>query len=232
MKRSSFFITISLLLTDCHLIDKKQTEKAKFSNRNISATTPNTLPKPHPIVSRPVSKVVLFKNRQPFCAFSAVKNPQVVPHNFQIAEYDIQLNLPECNQRDRHQLESIAQNSVFLDEKGGVQVAAFPAVIPVALCLAGSALGAYIVSDRTKKNTGWQNAVDTVAGASVTYGTLSAVSKLVDIIKKSGSEKKWIKVSNGYLKGLGIAGVCATGTFAAVMLYEGMRGGYWKRPRF
>ena len=111
----TFFITNLLLTSSCHFLSKKQAEKTEeVSNRSIAAINPNPPLKINS--SKPVSTVVLFRDKKPVCSFSAVKHHRAIPSYFEVTSGNNDFRLPECNQKDMNTALYISQKTVFLDE--------------------------------------------------------------------------------------------------------------------
>ena len=213
-------ILFSFFSTSCHLTGKKQAEQTEDSNRKVAAVDP-TVEAIHAgiqkakkssfdIVSRPVSKMVVFKNNKPVCQLSAVENRQLVPSYFPVASQDnIQLKLPRCNRRDVSQIQGIKQQAVLLDKKGAYKTAGLP-FVPVALCLGGAALGYYISKD-------WSPGQDIFKAAGA--GGVSVISMYIDLIRVPGSSAK-VRFVKGALKGTGLAGMCGGVTSLVVYIYN------------
>ena len=218
-----FFVAFSFFLTSCHFIGKKHVSKTEAVKREISSVHPNHFSEnqhssSYSILSQPVSKVVLFKNKKPVCAFSAVKNHAVVPSGFQISKKDdVQLRLPECNPSDTQLMSRIAQNPAFLDKEGKAQVAVLPALAVSALCVAGSVLGGVVAAVSAHHLEGLDSATSGLAALTASGILQQPVSRLE---LAGSSTQKWVRVSSGSLRGLGIAGVCGSSVFGLIMVYK------------
>ena len=142
------------LLTSCHLLGKKQVMK-EGSSRSLAGLGAGSYSGEYPggLAGRknavPVSKIIVTKNRKPYCFITAKKYPQVLPVGMQVAYNNIQMGLPECNQKDVAYISNVSQKTAYLDEKGRTQVAG--AFVPVGLCLVGGALAKYVYRKRNIK---------------------------------------------------------------------------------
>ena len=140
------FITALFVLTSCEFLNKKSAEKTTASERKIASVRPNQdfSKNQIPISNQPVSAMVLFKDKKPICALSAVKNRSLVPKPFKVARQNtLSFKLPKCNQQDTSLIQNITQKAVFLDENLSYQTAGAPLAIGAA-CLGGAALGALL----------------------------------------------------------------------------------------
>ncbi|MCZ0932579.1 MAG: hypothetical protein OXJ52_05445 [Oligoflexia bacterium] len=212
MERKLIFCVVQVIfcLSSCNSISKKQEKTETY--RSLSAINPTPSSGADFVVTNRVSRVVLFRDKKPVCSFSAVKHSRRIPSYFQPVSDNVHFSLPECDQKDLGIAHRISQNAVFLDENGRYQTAALPVLaVPVAFCLAGGALGAYIASKRVEKQRSYDEKMNDM------------------FVSTLGMPISMIVMSSGY-KGVfgkfniagrfGVAGVCAGMSAVMVFFYE------------
>ena len=239
-------ISVSLFLSSCHHtqiksgMNKKEVSKrqpASSSNskaeavyKELSKEFKRIKKAQQPsfeVLTKPVSAMVIFKNKKPICQLSAIKHPDLVPSQLQISKKNnLQLRLPSCHSKYISQIrEDIIQNYAFFDKNGGYQVAGFP-ILGAAACLGGGALGVYLAKKTNLKSELGGFLLGFVGMTSLGFAVASVGDEIIPEIipdnPKAFGRKKMVRLNllGSATSALGVGGMCGGYSFAAVYLYK------------
>jgi len=180
---SSVLVSFLSLFLSCGFINKKEIPYSHTFSGDSSVSTA--------VEKQFVSKTLLSYKDQPVCVVEADKHPGLVPSFFKVTSSkpeDIQFNLPECNSKDIRVIQSLSQQAVLLDERGGYQVAVGPAAVAIpaaakaihaVLCVGGAVYGSYQakkLKERGLENTSEASSILQIAGGWLLYAINRAKS--------------------------------------------------------
>ena len=203
----------SFLLVSCNLVSKNTEEKETVTKRQVASlrsSLPSSSSKFQFKIPNQVSHAVLFRNKKPVCSFSAIKHPNLIPSHFDLVSSKDPTSLPECNKTDKNLAFNLAQKAVFVDDKG-YQTAAIQ-VAPLALCVAGATMGAYLAFEHASDRVSKQQEPKLMLDSAIAMGGV--------LLYPLG--QAIFDIRSRILKNTGIVGMCGLGTASAIFFVKGL----------